>query len=72
METIELSADVLVVGGGLAGTNAAMGAGEKGASVIVADKSNIDRSGAIGGGVDHFLAYLNTDEDLDNQDAFLK
>ena len=72
METIELSADVLVVGGGLAGTNAAMGAGEKGASVIVADKSNIDRSGAIGGGVDHFLAYLNTDEDWDNQDAFLK
>ena len=51
METIELSADVLVVGGGLAGTNAAMGAAEKGASVIVADKSNIDRSGDIGGGV---------------------
>ncbi|MBW2207946.1 MAG: FAD-binding protein [Deltaproteobacteria bacterium] len=72
METIELSADVLVVGGGLAGTNAAMGAAEKGASVIVADKSNIDRSGDIGGGVDHFLAYLNTNEEWDTQDAFLK
>jgi len=72
METIELSADVLVVGGGLAGTNAAMGAAEKGASVIVAYKSNIDRSGDIGGGVDHFLAYLNTNEEWDTQDAFLK
>ena len=72
MKTIELSADVLVVGGGLAGTNAAMGAAEKGASVIVADKSNIDRSGDIGGGVDHFLAYLNTNEEWDTQDAFLK
>lgn len=72
METIDLSADVLVVGGGLAGTNAAMGAAEKGARVIVADKGNIDRSGDIGGGVDHFLAYLNTDEAWDNQDAFLK
>ncbi len=72
MKTIELSADVLVVGGGLAGTNAAMGAAEKGASVIVADKGNIDRSGDIGGGVDHFLAYLNTNEEWDTQDAFLK
>ncbi|MBW1943318.1 MAG: FAD-binding protein [Deltaproteobacteria bacterium] len=72
METIELSGDVLVVGGGLAGTNAAMGAAEKGASVIVADKSNIDRSGDIGGGVDHFLAYLNTNEEWDTQEAFLK
>jgi len=71
METIELSTDVLVVGGGLAGTNAAMGAAERGASVIVADKGNIDRSGDMGGGVDHFLAYLNTNDDWDTKEAFL-
>jgi succinate dehydrogenase/fumarate reductase flavoprotein subunit len=30
MEIVRLSTDVLIVGGGLAGTNAAMGAAEKG------------------------------------------
>ena len=71
MEVNDLEADVLIVGGGLAGTNAAMGAAEKGASVVVADKGNIDRSGDIGGGVDHFMAFLNTDPEWDTQDAFL-
>ena len=59
MEITNLSTDVLIVGGGLAGTNAAMGAAEKGAGVLVADKGNINRSGDVGGGVDHFLAFLN-------------
>jgi adenylylsulfate reductase subunit A len=72
MEIIELSTDVLIVGGGLAGTNAAMGAAESGAAVVVADKGNIDRSGDIGGGVDHFLAYLNEGPGWDTRDAFLK
>ncbi|MCJ7596430.1 MAG: FAD-binding protein, partial [Desulfobacterales bacterium] len=71
MEVVDLSTDVLIVGGGLAGTNAAMGAAEKGAKVIVADKGKIERSGDIGGGVDHFLAYLNQGEDWDTRDAFL-
>jgi adenylylsulfate reductase subunit A len=73
--TVELhhfSTDVLVVGGGLAGANAAMGAAERGARVVVADKAVIERSGDIGGGVDHFLAYLNENEDWDTQDAFLR
>jgi adenylylsulfate reductase subunit A len=66
-----ISTDVLVVGGGLAGTNAAMGAAESGARVVVADKARIQRSGDIGGGVDHFLAYLNTGESWDTEQAFL-
>ena len=49
MEITHLATDVLIVGGGLAGTNAAMGAAENGASVVVADKGNINRSGDIGG-----------------------
>ena len=72
MEVTNLSTDVLIVGGGLAGTNAAMGAAEKGAGVLVADKGNINRSGDVGGGVDHFLAFLNKDPEWDTQDAFLK
>lgn len=71
MELIDLSADVLIIGGGLAGTNAAMGAAEKGASVLVADKGNINRSGDIGGGVDHFMAFLNEGQEWDTQNAFL-
>lgn len=67
----EVSSDVLVIGGGLAGTNAALGAADCGASVTVLDKANIERSGDIGGGVDHFLAYLNTDPAWDTEESFL-
>ena len=72
MDIIDLSTDVLIVGGGLAGANAAMGAAENGASVVVADKGNINRSGCIGGGVDHFMAFLNEGKEWDTQDAFLR
>src|SRR3990170_675374 len=68
-ETLET--DVLVVGGGLAGNNAAIAAAEKGAKVLVADKSSIDRCGAIAGGVDHFMAYFNTDT-WDTREAYLE
>ena len=61
----------MIIGGGLAGANAAMGAAEKGATVVVADKGKIERSGAIGGGVDHFLAYLGTNSKWDTREAFL-
>ena len=71
MELVRLSTDVLIVGGGLAGTNAAMGAAEKGATVVVADKGKIERSGDAGGGIDHFMAFLNQNQDWDTQDAFL-
>jgi adenylylsulfate reductase, subunit A len=70
-EPIRLKTDVLVIGGGLAGTNAAMGAAEAGASVVVMDKGKIQRSGDIGGGVDHFMAYLSTGPEWDTRDAFL-
>jgi adenylylsulfate reductase, subunit A len=71
MEMIDLRTDVLIVGGGLAGTNAAIGAAEKGAAVLIAEKGKIERSGDIGGGVDHFLAFLNEGGEWDTQDAFL-
>jgi adenylylsulfate reductase subunit A len=71
MEVRELSTDVFIVGGGLAGTNAAIAAAEKGATVVVGDKGKIERSGDVGGGVDHFLAFLNENPEWDTQDAFL-
>ena len=66
-----LETDVLIVGGGLAGNNAAIGALEKGVRVLIADKSSIDRCGAIAGGVDHFMAYLGTDA-WDTREAYLE
>lgn len=71
MSVIPIKADVLIVGGGLAGCNAALGAAEAGASVIVADKGRIERSGDVGGGVDHFMAYLDTGAEWDTREAFL-
>ncbi|MCL5962429.1 MAG: FAD-dependent oxidoreductase [Chloroflexi bacterium] len=64
--------DVLVVGGGLAGVNAAIAAAEKGAKVIVVDKGAIERSGSMGGGIDHFQAYLESGEDWDTREAYLQ
>jgi succinate dehydrogenase / fumarate reductase, flavoprotein subunit len=43
---VELAADVLVIGAGAAGMSAALAAGERGASVLIADRSLIGRSGA--------------------------
>ncbi len=66
-----LETDVLIIGGGLAGSNAAIAAAEAGARVLIADKGSIERCGAIAGGVDHFMAYLNTG-DWDTREAYLQ
>jgi len=71
VEISQLKTDVLIIGGGLAGCNAALGAAERGASVVVVDKGKIERSGDIGGGVDHFLAFLETGAPWDTRKGFL-
>jgi succinate dehydrogenase/fumarate reductase flavoprotein subunit len=55
-ETLE--ADVLVVGGGIAGLMAAINAAGQGAHVIVAEKANTKRSGSGATGNDHFVCYI--------------
>ncbi len=55
-ETIET--DVLCVGGGIAGSMAAIRASELGASVVIAEKGNILHSGCGRGGNDHFTCYI--------------
>jgi succinate dehydrogenase/fumarate reductase flavoprotein subunit len=49
-------ADVLIIGGGLAGSFAAMHAARRGASVIIMEKGAVVRSGAAGAGIDHWMA----------------
>ena len=50
----EHSADVPVIGGGIAGCHAAINAAREGASVILLEKGNAKRSGNGGHGVDHW------------------
>jgi adenylylsulfate reductase subunit A len=70
-EIHNIQTDVAVIGGGTAGLNCAMAAAEKGLNVLVVDKANIARSGAIAGGIDHFMAYLETGEPWDSREAWL-
>ena len=48
----ELSCDVAIVGGGTAGTMAAITAAELGASVLLLDKAHLRHSGALAMGMD--------------------
>lgn len=67
-----LKTDVAIIGGGTAGLNVAMAAAEKGAEVLIVDKAHIQRSGAIAGGIDHFMAYLDTGEAWDTREGYLR
>jgi len=53
-EVKEVTSDVLVIGGGVAGCRAAISAAQKGAKVAVAERGHAKRSGAGGAGVDHW------------------
>ncbi|RPI72447.1 MAG: FAD-dependent oxidoreductase, partial [Desulfobacteraceae bacterium] len=50
-----VTADVLVLGGGLAGCFAAISAARKGLKVVLVDKSAVLHSGAAGSGIDHWM-----------------
>jgi succinate dehydrogenase/fumarate reductase flavoprotein subunit len=50
----EVEFDVVVVGGGVSGCWAAIGAARKGLKVALVDKGNPIRSGCVGSGVDHW------------------
>ena len=57
-EVKELDADVLVIGGGISGSLAAIKAAEEGLNVVVLEKSNTKRSGNAGSGIDHIFSYI--------------
>jgi succinate dehydrogenase/fumarate reductase flavoprotein subunit len=54
----EITSDVLIVGGGIAGSQAAISAAKRGAKVVVIDKGMVKRSGSGGMGVDHWHGAL--------------
>jgi len=51
----EISSDILVLGGGIAGCWAAITAAKRGASVVIVEKAATVRSGAGGAGCDHWM-----------------
>lgn len=53
-----VQADVLIIGGGISGMQAAIAAGEKGANVVVVEKADTRRSGSGATGNDHFMCYI--------------
>ena len=53
-----VQADVLIIGGGISGLQAAIAAGEKGAHVVVVEKADTRRSGCGATGNDHFMCYI--------------
>lgn len=60
-----IEADVLVLGGGLAGCYAAIAAARKGLKVALVDKSHIKHSGAGGTGIDHYSCPINPASKVD-------
>jgi len=68
-----LETDVLVVGGGVAGTMAAIPALEAGLRVVICEKGRVlDHCGSIGCGVDHYLTVMDTGPEWDTPDFLIK
>ena len=60
-----LQCDVAVIGGGPAGTFAAVKAAENGAEVILLDKGYVGKSGCGTFGAGSFKAYLKEEDSFD-------
>jgi succinate dehydrogenase/fumarate reductase flavoprotein subunit len=68
-----LDTDVLIIGGGVAGCLAAIGARELGARVAVIDKGGLlERCGSIAAGVDQILAVAEDGPEWDTPDYLLQ
>jgi adenylylsulfate reductase subunit A len=68
-----LETDVVVVGGGVAGCLAALGAAEAGARVVICDKCGLlERAGSVAGGTDHFTAVLEEGPEWDTPEYLMK
>lgn len=63
------TADILIIGGGIAGLQAAIAAGKAGAKVIIAEKAHARRAGNGATGNDHFLCYIPSVHNCDVSEA---
>lgn len=63
--------DMLILGTGASGIGAALKASEKGCDALMIGKGTLESSGSLGGGNDHFMAVLDTDEPHDDKETFI-
>jgi len=68
IKTVYEDCDILVVGGGMGGTGAAYEARYWGRDlkIVIAEKANIDRSGAVAQGLYAINCYMGTQWDENN------
>jgi succinate dehydrogenase/fumarate reductase flavoprotein subunit len=72
-EFIRMDTDVLVVGGGVAGSMAAIPALEAGLRVVICEKGKVlDHCGSIGCGVDHYLTVMDSGPEWDTPEFLIK
>ncbi len=71
-KTVFLETRLLILGSGAAGCGAALAATEAGVRPLIVDKGLLESSGCLGGGNDHFLAVLGTDEPKDKIDDLVQ
>jgi adenylylsulfate reductase subunit A len=68
-----LDTDVLVIGGGVAGSMAAVPVLEAGFKVVICEKGKVlDHCGSIGCGVDHYLTVMDTGPEWDTPEFLLR
>jgi len=68
-----LDTDLLVVGGGVAGTMAAIPALEAGLKVVICEKGKVlDHCGSVGCGVDHYLTVMDSGPEWDSPEFLIK
>jgi succinate dehydrogenase/fumarate reductase flavoprotein subunit len=68
-----IDTDVLVVGGGVAGSMAAIPALEAGLKVVICEKGKVlDHCGSIGCGVDHYLTVMESGPEWDTPEFLIK
>lgn len=66
-----IETDVLILGTGASGIGAALRATELDADALMIGQGRLESSGCLGGGNDHFMAALGTDEPNDSREAFV-
>lgn len=68
-----IDTDLLIIGGGVAGSMAAIPALEAGLDVTVCEKGRVlDRCGSVGNGVDHYLTVMESGPEWDTPEFLLK
>ena len=69
---VTLETDLLVLGTDAAGCGAALAARRAGIRTLMVDKGKLESSGCLGGGNDHFLAVLGTNDPDDTVDDLVR